>query len=312
MFIGISCFKNISFLGCDKMLEKYIDGQPILYKLTKNIIKNNKISHAYLFEKNNNEDAPDIIFSFVKTLLCPKKALKCDSDDCKVCQRIDEGNYPEIKIINPDGMWIKKDQMIDLQKEFSTKKIEGLYRIYIINDCEKFNKYASNSILKFLEEPEEDIIAILVTNNINLIIETIISRCQVISLLPKKDSLETYDEKIMDNVINFINHLEKDNKNAIIYIKDLWHNKFKDKNDYVIAFKYIICIYKACVDVKNNFKIKSNLVNYSKIIEEVALTNTMDKLLEKMAVFIKYNDMIRYNLNVNILIDKIVIEVGEI
>lgn len=312
MFIGVDSFKNIYFLGCDKMLDKYKDGQPILYQLTQNIIKNNKISHAYLFEKNNNEDASDIILSFVKALLCPNSKLNCSSEVCNICKRIDDGNYPEIKIINPDGMWIKKDQMIDLQKEFSKKKVEGLYRIYIINDCEKLNKYASNSILKFLEEPADDIIAILVTNNINLIMDTIISRCQIISLIPKKDNLEIYDDKIMENVINFIDYVEKNNTKTIIYLKDLWHNKFKDKNDCIMAFKYIIYIYKECVNLKNGLEIKDNVIKYEKIIKEIAVNNKMDELLHKMDIFIKYSDLIKYNLNMNMLMDKIIIEVGEI
>ena len=55
-------------------------------------------------------------------------------------------------------------------------------RIYIIKDCDKMNKQASNSLLKFLEEPVPGIIAILMTNHIGKLLDTIISRCQLIRL----------------------------------------------------------------------------------------------------------------------------------
>ena len=71
-------------------------------------------------------------------------------------------SYPEIKIIEPDGMWIKKEQLMELQEEFNKTAIEGSKRIYTILECEKLNKQAANSILKFLEEPNDDIIALLV------------------------------------------------------------------------------------------------------------------------------------------------------
>ena len=53
--------------------------------------------------------------------------------------------------------------------------------IYIIKNCEKLNSSSANCILKFLEEPEDDIIAILLTDNINMVLPTIKSRCQILN-----------------------------------------------------------------------------------------------------------------------------------
>ena len=79
-----------------------------------------------------------------------------------------------------------------------------------------------------------------------------------------------------------------------------------------MAFKYIIYIYKECVNLKNGLEIKDNVIKYEKIIKEIAVNNKMDELLHKMDIFIKYSDLIKYNLNMNMLMDKIIIEVGEI
>ena len=83
------------------MLDKYKNEQPILYNLLENSIKKDKISHAYLFETNNNPNSIDIVYSFVKELICPNDK-RCDN--CSICKRIDDGNYLDVKVINPDGL----------------------------------------------------------------------------------------------------------------------------------------------------------------------------------------------------------------
>ena len=52
------------------MLELYKDGQPIFYNMVNNAIKNNKLSHAYIFDSNGNPDVMDIVLSFVKEIIC--------------------------------------------------------------------------------------------------------------------------------------------------------------------------------------------------------------------------------------------------
>ena len=99
-----------------------------------------------------------------------------------LCRKIDDDNYPEIKIVTPDGLLIKKQQILDLQLDFSRRAIEGSKRIYIIRDADKMRSETANSMLKFLEEPDNDVVAILMTNNFNNLLTTIISRCQVIRL----------------------------------------------------------------------------------------------------------------------------------
>ena len=127
-------------------------------------LENNKLSHAYLFEISDSLNDNELIFSFIKKIICPyKKNLICDK--CNICKRIDSDNYSDLKIITPNGLWIKKEQLIELQKDFVKKPIESQYMIYVIESAEKMNASAANTILKFLEEPENGIIAILTTNN---------------------------------------------------------------------------------------------------------------------------------------------------
>jgi len=187
------------------MLDNYQKTQPIAYKILKNAVSKEKYSHAYLFETNGFYDSYNLILSFIKAVLCKDINKETHNpEQCNICCMIDSGNYPEIEIIEPDGMWIKKDQLKKLQTEFSKKAIIGDKKIYIIKEAEKLNKQSANSILKFLEEPEEGIIAILVTDNIYGILETIRSRCQLIELKESKKelSVKNTNNKVIFKILN--------------------------------------------------------------------------------------------------------------
>ena len=165
------------------MLDDYKDLQKISYRILKNTVSNNKSSHAYLFETNGYSKGLDFAISFAKYLLCPyhyTNSLKCNN--CFQCEQIDSGSFGELKIIDSDGQWIKKEQLIDLKEEFSKKSINGKQKVYIINNADKLNVASSNSLLKFLEEPEDNIVAILLVNNRFQLLNTILSRCQILSL----------------------------------------------------------------------------------------------------------------------------------
>lgn len=311
------------------MLEKYKDKQPILYDLLSNAIKNDKLSHAYLFETNNNPDSLDIIYSFIKGILCSKNG---SCDNCNICSRIDSGNIMELKVINPDGLYIKKEQMSELQEEFSKVSLEINKKIYIINECEKMNLQASNSILKFLEEPVDNIIAILVTNNINKVLKTIISRCQVVSLNKgtneKKDtgfeniaSLLTSGEfdrnnflsdnkikEMYNDIISFIEFYEDNGSDTVVYLKKMWHDKFKDRQDNVFAIDIMINFYYDVLKYMINGQV-SIFVDRIELIKKVSV-NKQEVILNRLELLVEVKKLISNNLNMNLLIDYMIIMFG--
>ena len=92
------------------MLKDYENVQPIAYKILSNTISNNHFNHAYLFETNGYEDGFNMAISFAKEIL-------------KVDSNVDVNNILELKIIHPDGLQIKKEQLIDLQEEFTKNQL---------------------------------------------------------------------------------------------------------------------------------------------------------------------------------------------
>lgn len=162
------------------MLKKYEEEQPIAIKMLNNMLKKETISHAYLFITNNYIEAINLVKDFAKEIIIKDiKDLKIKN---QIITMINNKVYLDLKIIEPDGLWIKKNQTLDLQREFSLKTNQNFKKVYIIKDAEKLNQYAANSILKFLEEPEENIYALLISESSNQILETIKSRCIQINL----------------------------------------------------------------------------------------------------------------------------------
>ena len=302
------------------MLDDYQKDQPIIYKILKNQIVKEKNSHAYLFETNGYYDSQKFIKAFIKSLLCPNKYLnkeKCNN--CHQCEVIEAGNFPEIKIINPDGLWIKKEQLQELQNEFNEKAIIGTKRIYIINGAEKLNKSAANSILKFLEEPEGNIIAILITENVYGVLETIRSRCQILRL--KESSIENtnsqidkikkilnidLEEELINKIIEFVDYYEAHHINTILYMNKIWNEFIKTKDNMITAFDIMIIYYKDILNYKitNKLEIFKETNEIKKIIEN----NKINDLCNKINLIAKQKQNIKYNANINLLMDKLIIE----
>lgn len=237
------------------------------------IVKNNKISHAYIVEVDNYESDMKYIYDFVKMILCNISYDELSSSNNKIINLVDNGNYPDLFVVSSDSNVINKSLIKELQKEFgNTSLLEGK-RIYLIIESEKMNDASSNTILKFLEEPEENIIAFLITDNRYHLIETILSRCQVLSL--KENS---YIYNIDDNFIDFVDCIINPS-NFFIKYKSVMKNIFVDK----IYMREKLCeLENAILDYlnsdSNNFnedlkfifdkKSEEELVNIISIIEE--------------------------------------------
>ncbi|MBR3362947.1 MAG: hypothetical protein IKG40_03375 [Bacilli bacterium] len=308
------------------MLDNYKENQEIAYKILKNAIVKEKCSHAYLFETGGFSDSMNLIISFVKAIQCPNKYTNNKNcKNCNICTLIDTGNNPEVKIINPDGLWIKKEQVKELMQEFNKKVVLGNKKIYIINGADKLNATSANSILKFLEEPEENVIAILVTENLYNVLETIRSRCQIITLRENKNNFqeENTPERIkkilkleelneehitkIQKIINFINYYEENHLKTIIYMNKLWHDHIKNKEELINGFEIIILYYK---DILNNLLNKDPeiFVDYTEEIRRISNKNSLNQITRKLLVVNDLKEKIKFNANTNLLMDKLIIE----
>ena len=318
------------------MLDEYIKEQPVAHKILFNSVNRNKISHAYLFETNNYENGFDLALAFAKYLLCPNHFSNTQNcNNCLQCSIIDKNDYLDLKIIDSDGLWIKKEQLDNLQVDFSKKSITGGNQVYIINHAEKLNTQAANSILKFLEEPVPNIIAILVTNNKYSLLDTIISRCQVISLkdgqvdlsnmslieniahhlFNSQNAIKEFVENpknsdIINKVIKFVCYYEKNGIDTLLFSNKLWHSLIKEKEDITNAFEIMLLFYKDILTYK--LKNKLEIFDIDSDIEYINKNNTSAKLCDKINLILKCKEKVKYNINSLLLIDSLIIEMEKI
>lgn len=316
------------------LLDDFKDSQSVAYSLLVNSVQKGKLSHAYLINANHSNEAYDFVMAFVKTIICKEHFTnrECCSN-CSICSRIEHNNYTEVKVIESDSNVIKKEQLLELQSEFTLSHVEGNYHVYIIKDCEKMNKHAANCLLKFLEEPVPGVVAILVTNHISRLLSTIVSRCQVIHLLNHhsmqasstlenlslltvqyanvfSDVSEKDQISFFRSVLDFLRCFETNGLDIFVQLKDLWYERYRSREECSLAFLLMIYFYYDVL--KFNLGMKDYFFCDEKyLIDDLAKLNSIDMLLQKIEIVTYAMDMVRYNLDTNLLIDDIVIRLGE-
>jgi DNA polymerase III subunit delta' len=160
-----------------------IPGQTRVTEFLKQGIRQRRTAHAYCFA------GPKGVGRY-RTALELAKALNCVAtgedacDRCRNCIRIENGNHPDVWVVEPDGQSIKIDQVRGLQRAFHYTTSENATRVMIIQQAETMTVQAANSLLKFLEEPITPMVAVLITEHVHSLLPTVLSRCQVLRFAP--------------------------------------------------------------------------------------------------------------------------------
>lgn len=164
------------------MSFQQIVGQERVKQMLQNGLRNDKVSHAYLFAGPEGTGRKQMALTFAKALFCTE--MKDDScDQCLECRKVDHQNHPDIHFVAPDGASIKIEQIRELQREFAYRG-GGNRKVYIMEQADKMTVQAANSLLKFLEEPLSPVVAILITENGQAMLPTIQSRSQWVPFTP--------------------------------------------------------------------------------------------------------------------------------
>ena len=303
------------------MLEKYLEKQNIPTSLLLNEKRNNKIVQAYLFVSEDKSFLMQYSLDFAKEIIT-------DEYNEKISNQIDENCYPELKIIESINNTIKKDQLIELQESFSVKPVLGNKLVYIIDGAEDLNPSAANTILKFLEEPSDDIVAILLTDNLQKVISTVKSRCQIIVFNNDKksdnivfDNYKKYYQEseytdetfnyLVSGILELIKKIDTKKLKTYIYFKTDISNIYNDKRDYLFLFDFILYFYYDML----NFKLHRDLMymnNYTDYIEALDLENSFESIEKKLQIIENTKNNLETNMNLKLLMDDFIIKMSEV
>lgn len=262
----------------------------------------NKFSHAFLFVTNDIDRCRNDVLELIKVISCPSSY----SDDCKTCNlcyQIDKGSLPNLIQIYPDGMNIKKEQILNIAEHFSAKPIYLKNNIYIINNADKLNKAAANTMLKFLEEPEDNILGFFITNNKEQMLDTIKSRCQIVLVNYGDGELLTSDENfsnIKELSQIYLKSLLIEKKDGIILNKMVFTESVLDRNELHNCLKFWMILFTDAIKQKdlNEFDFLYNIDIYKLININKIVFNTLKNVTT--------------NVNMELLMDGFVLEVEKI
>ena len=326
---------------------KYLETkQPIIYRTFVRALENNHLSHAYLISGNPGTPLLEVARYLAKSILCDApNPLACD--DCLTCIRVDDENYPDMVVLDGSQNNIKKEQVKNIEAQFdkSALEIKGIM-IYIIHLVENMGDAATNSILKFLEEPENNVYAFLTTNNENNVLPTIISRCQLMRLkpvdrreiiqeavdlnIPKEDAeLLSYfynDAELIHDVLNkeenkdkaenyldakdafleFLEGLKKEDKREAIYFAQT--NIIPLVKTKESARFFLDMLVEGFEDMLNIQQGKSPfLESYATILQE--LSQSLNNIDESLLEILKDRNLINLNVDTSLLIDHLVFKI---
>ncbi len=252
-------------------------------------------SHVFLVETDDLEKSLNDIKTIIKNIISP--------NDKVIQNQIDTENYLELSIIRPDGKDIKKDQILLLQDRLKTAPILSKYMFYIIIPAESMNEIAANKMLKTIEEPNANIVGFLITQNSDILLPTIKSRCETIKLIYTSEENVSYDTELLDIVDTLIDALI--NKDHIKFYKAKSSNILKD--NYKTVANLIKDYYNTACLLKSDTNLREKTVSLIKS------SIKYDKLI-KMAKYLnkKMNNLTK-NMNGDLLLESIYFELkGEL
>ncbi len=273
-----------------------------------NIVKSNKIGHAYLFVGKSGIGKRLVALEFAKNIMCLENINGVSCNKCESCKTFE--NNADFLIIEPENNIIKVDVIREFESEVYLKPTVSARKCFIINDADLMNENAQNALLKILEEPPLYATIILVATNKEKLLNTIKSRVITINFkcLSDIELVNILGEKIDKEIINYANgSVEK----AIALSNE---NYIKISNILIEALlsKDFLLINKKFDEIKNDKNLKQNI---SSILESIVLIiykkfrNKITDYIELIEIINETNRDIKRNANVDLALDNMLVSI---
>lgn len=284
--------------------------------IIKNSIKNNKLSHAYLFYGDAGVEVETESFNTIKLILETFLNKQIDA------KKIEDINYYDLKIIRPNKELNILKENVDntISNLFETPLEKGGIKILYINQIDKGNKYSLNRLLKFIEEPVDNLIIIMDTNYFNSVLSTIRSRSQnifvkrqnilekinlmkdikthsiplIANIYPNLEAVSKIDLDLFNStyekVLNSLNESLKNKYYLKGLINDIWN---KNNNDYLLSILQFF-FYQIMTSIDQNnplFPKQNNLImNYkTKNIDCFFILSLIENIKNGMKHYANFN-----------------------
>lgn len=304
--------------------------EPTAYLSLYNDLKNSHLSHSYLFTGELNPLKTETAFLLAQSIIENNGDFACE--ECNTCRRIKEGKYYDVIYLNGYEKTIKKEDIDYIFKEFNRTALEKAgKKVYIISNINNASTKVLNMILKFMEEPSnENTFGIFITDNIDTLLPTVVSRCKKVPFLTRDYSeiIAKYEEKgfedvdayLLSNILHTfdtefdlndsvyltskdfvyqtIDYLKTPDYIPVLYFKELYNAVEKEEFSTLVNYYLDIMIIMLEDAISSNYMNNNIYDDYLNKLLEVDIT----KLLE---IFIEAKNKSKTSVERKLLFDQI-------
>ena len=325
-------------------IEELLKLQPVVMKQLQTIFNKNRLAHAYIFDGEKGTGKVDIMHYFIKLMLCDNPLQNVPCETCRNCRRIDSGNHPNVHQIYPDGQFIKIDQIRELVSEMKMMGMEEGRKIYVLHHADRLNVASANMLLKFLEEPDGEVIAILLTEQMQAMLPTIRSRCQHIKFkkIPQAILLQRLQENNVSysmastvsrltneletaiflanddgfaqarkTVLKLVEVLRKNVHEAMLLVHEEWLPLFKEKSEMEQALDLLLFAYRDIVAIKANPEAACTYPDMLQTFKEIALHSTYEGLSNQIQAILQARMSLQRNMNRTLMMEQLMLNLQE-
>lgn len=323
-----------------------IEKQASIQSLFKKLNQNNQLQHAYIFAGLAGVGKYAMAKWVAQLQFCNTPTAEgAPCLTCNQCRRIEAEEHPDVVTLAPEGASIKVDQVRQIKIEFSKSGLESRKKILIVQEMDKMTTSAANSLLKFIEEPEGEITIMLLTTEVQQLLPTIISRCQIIHFkkaaitdriaaivdkgIPRESATvlayltqdssvaeEIYAdedfEKTLQTVWQWFVLLNKDSDQAFIYVHTNIMPLITTREQSYLILNLLVILYRDLMGLAFEQERVIAFSKYEKQLEQLTMSATREKIADILSIILEAEKKLTSYVAAQGLFEQIALEMGVI
>lgn len=320
---------------------EYVTKQPVVMRILSQSMAENRLGHAYIFEGPRGIGKRDVALWLTKAQFC----LQATSDQavcevCVNCRRIVDHNHPDVHFIEPEGASIKTHQIKELKQTFVKRGMESDKKIIIIDEADKMTAKSANSLLKFIEEPDADVLILFLTTAVQRLLPTIQSRCQLLKFQPLAVSvlIKELEEKGISeargrvvahltqsvteavamaedewfgnarkHVVQLYGYLRMADPMAFIYIQTDWVSHFKEKQQVQTGLDLLLALYEDKLHLQLISEEPLICMQQAKMIQQDALQGKVTQTTNEITHILTAKKRLEANVGAQLTMEELVL-----